>query len=145
MENRTIVIIAAVDIIGILASNTLKGNIYLFDNNRLIGSSGEGTENLKTKITFKPNENVVLVWNIMPLEPESFAGISQITADEKYIKIARLKYPSSDIVYWKGTTIKPFDHLKYKLSITVGTSGTEYSCDLDIIGELAKDHAILIN
>jgi len=138
MENRTIVIIAAVDIIGILASNTLKGNIYLFDNNRLMGSSGEGTENLKTKIIFNQNEKLSLVWNVMPLEPESFAGISQITADKEYIMIEKKQYPDSDVIYWTGMIKKQFDHLHYKLSIKVGTRDTEYSCDLDIIGELAK-------
>jgi hypothetical protein len=138
MENKTIAILVALDTIGILASNTLKGNIYLFDNNKLMGSSGEGSENLKTKITFKQNEEVSLVWNVMSLECESFASISQIVADEKYIKIERLRYPSSDVVYWKGSKIKQFDYLKYKLSITVGTSGTEYSCDLDIIGEVTE-------
>lgn len=138
MENKTIAILVALDTIGILASNTLKGNIYLFDNNKLMGSSGEGTENLKTKITFNQDEEVSLVWNVMSLECESFASISQIVADEKYIKIERLRYPSSDVVYWKGSTIKRFDYLKYKLSIIVGTSGTEYSCDLDIIGEVTE-------
>lgn len=138
MENKTIVIIVAVDIIGILASDSLIGNIYLFDNNRLMGSSGEGTENLKTKIRFNQNEEVSLVWNVMPLEPESFACISQITANKEYINLEKKQYPNSDVIYWKGTINKLFELLTYKLSIKVGTRDAEYSCKLDIIGELAK-------
>jgi len=139
MENkRTIVIIATLDVIGILANDSLKGNIYIFDNNKLMGSSEEGTENLKTKIIFNKNEEVSLVWNVMSLECESFASISQITADKEYILIEKKQYPSSDVNYWIGTIKKPFNNLKYKLSFLVGNTDMEYSCDLNIIGELAK-------
>ena len=136
MENKKIItIVAAVDIIGALADDTLKGNIYMFDNNRLKGSTGEGTDKLITKIQFNPNEETVLVWNIMPLEPESFASITQITADKEYLLIEKNQYPDSDVVYWTGTVKKQFGQLSYKLTLGLGTRSAEYSCNLEIIGE----------
>jgi hypothetical protein len=134
MENN-IVLIIAVDIIGVLASSTLSGNIYFFDNNKMAGSTGEGSDCLKTKILFRPNEETTLVWNVMPLEPESFAGISKITADNDYLDIKRGQYPDSDVVYWTGKVKKQFERLSYKLTLAIGTNNAEYSCELEIIGK----------
>ncbi|MEV4678395.1 hypothetical protein AB0K34_42715 [Actinomadura sp. NPDC049382] len=43
-------IIVMVDIAGALQDRNLKGNIYLFDNMKFLGSTGDGTEDLVTAI-----------------------------------------------------------------------------------------------
>lgn len=132
---KIITIIVAVDVIGVLANDTLKGNLYLFDNNKANGSSNEGTDDLKTKVTFKPKEEITLLWNVMPLEPESFACISQIATNKEYLKIEEETYPDSDVSYWKGTIIKQFEQLGYNLSLKVGNRNEEFSCNINLIGE----------
>ncbi len=131
---ETISIIALVDVIGTLAEDSLKGNIYLFDNNRLNGSVGEGTDNLMTKLKFDSNAEINLVWNIASIEPESFACISQVVVNKEYIKVEKKNYNNSDIIYWKGSVKKNFDKLSYQLFIKVGTRNFEYPCQLTLIG-----------
>lgn len=131
--SKTITVTAVVDVVAILAGDSLQGNLYLFDNNRQNGSDGEGTEHLKTRIGFGEKEDAArLMWTIMPLESEAFACISAITADNKAFEAHKEIYPDSDITYWTGTVQNTFQQLTYRLSIKVGDREKEYSCDLEL-------------
>lgn len=129
--SKTITIMVVADVVGILASDSLEGNLYLYDNNRAGGSVGEGTEHLKTRLKFE-RDQVNLLWNVMSLEPESYACISQIKTDSEDFKIDSKSYPGSDITYWKGTIKKTFRQHTYYLSLKVGNREKEYTCELSI-------------
>lgn len=124
------------DVVEILASDSLEGNLYLFDDNKANGSVGHGTDQLTTRLIFDPNEEITLLWNITSIEPESFADISQIIADKKYLEITKSNYEGSDIIYWTGVIKKPFEQLPYNLSIRVGNRNMEFSFNLNLIGDL---------
>ena len=68
---KMISIVSVVDVVGALANNSLSGNIFLVDNNKVSGSSGEGTEALQTAV----EEGDELVWIVQPLECEAHASI----------------------------------------------------------------------
>lgn len=132
---KTVTILVVVDAIGVLSSGMLNGNIYLFDNNRLNGSTGEGTQALKTKVDCKRKEQFTLLWNIMSMDPEAFVQISGINADENYLKVSRNRYEDSDIDYWTGTVEKAFDILPYELLIKIGNSNNEYRWTPELLGK----------
>lgn len=114
---KTITIISLVDVVGALASGTIGGNLYLLDNNRLGGSSGEGTEVLKTMV----NEGDQLVWTVMSLEPEAYASIDGILIDSDYCEPEQKTYEGSDVTYWVGKVKKKLQTVPYKLKVAVGT------------------------
>lgn len=131
--NKTITVLAVVDVVAILANDSLEGNLYLFDNNRDNDSEREGTEHLKTKIKFEGEESTVnLMWTLMPLESEAFAYISDIVSDDPAFEVHCETYPGSDIIYWRGTVKDTFQQLTYRLSIKVGDREKEYSCELEM-------------
>lgn len=129
--SKTITIMVVADVVGILASDSLEGNLYLYDNNRAGGSVGEGTEHLKTRLKFE-RDHVNLLWNVMSLEPESYACISRMMTCSKDFTITPQSYPESDITYWKGTIKETCDQPTYYLSLKVGNSEKEYTCKLSI-------------
>lgn len=135
-KKKTITIMVVVDPVGVLSADSLKENLYLFDNNKANGSVNHGTEALITKLTFNPDEEITLLWNVLSIEPESFVGISQVVADEKYIEIKKSKYKGSDIEYWTGIVKKPFEQLSYSLSIQAGSRDMEFPCNLNLVGDL---------
>lgn len=132
MDDRIITIMIVVDVIGTLASDTLAGNIYFFDDNRIHGSVGQGTEHLKTKLA-NGGKGFTILWNVMPIEPESFAGISRVAVDPKYLQVEKKNYKGSDIAYWTGVVREPIDRLTYQVSIKVGHRDLAFSCNLDFI------------
>jgi len=130
---KTITIIAAVDVIAVLSSESLSGNVYLFDNNKANGSTGEGTSDLKTNIAYNEGDEVNLLWNVIPIEPESYAGLSQVIIDKEYVKAEKKNYEGSDVSYWKGTVVKKIEQLPYHLVIKVGTKDAEFTCELNLV------------
>jgi len=118
---RTITITPIIDIVGALADGTLSKNLYLLDNNKANGSSGEGTETLKTMV----EEGDQLIWSIMSLEPEAFASITDIVIDSAYCEPQQRTYPGSDVVYWFGQVKKNLKTTPYSLKIKVGNRDEE--------------------
>lgn len=125
MKNKTISILVIVDVVGALASDTLDGNIYLIDNNQKNGSTDEGTDQLKTQVEVGDK----ILWNILPLEPEAFATVSDIVIDPEYCKVEKKKYQESDIMYWLGTVKKQPKVLPYKLRIKLGTQENAFESE----------------
>lgn len=117
MEPRTITILSLIDVIGALADDSMKFNVYLFDDNKSKGSTNEGTANLKTKVETGDK----LIWTLMPLEPESFAEISEISIDPEICRIEKKMYPQSDVVYWEGEVLKAAASTPYKITFEIGS------------------------
>jgi hypothetical protein len=134
MKNKIISIMVIADVAGIMASDSLEGNLYLFDDNKVNGSFGHGTDKLTTKVIYDPDkESITLLWNIISNVPELFATIVQIEADKKYLDGKKYYYDDSDITYWKGTISKWVGQLSYNLIIRVGNRDLDFSCNLNLI------------
>lgn len=137
-KTRVISILAAVDVIGVLSHGTLGCNIYMFDNNRSNGSTGQGTEDLKTMITFHEHKSVELIWNVVPLEPEVFVEITELEIDKEYVEVDQYVYEGSDITYWRGRVLKPFDRLVYRLFIKAGNKKEVFIQTCELVGRVVK-------
>lgn len=131
--DRTISVMAVVDVVGLLASDTLDGNIYLFDNNRKNGSENEGTGHLKTRFASDGGRGkITVLWNVMSIEPEAYITITKIEADSPHLKVSNECYKGSDIVFWKGIVDKKFKKSTYRLFIKAGNREKEYTCELEL-------------
>ena len=119
-QKHPITISAVVDVVGALATGSLSGNVYLVDTNRENGSTGLGTEELRTAVR-KGDE---LLWTVLPLECEAYVAIDDIVMDKSICAPARKVYPGTDVAYWVGTVKKeagaatPYD-IKFKLGTRI--------------------------
>ena len=59
IAGRPVTITAVVDSPGILASRSTHGNLYLYDTNKASGSTGLGTEELRTPVKKGDRKSVV--------------------------------------------------------------------------------------
>ncbi|CAM5366766.1 hypothetical protein AB0M94_10375 [Streptomyces xanthochromogenes] len=115
---RPISITAVVDCVGALASHSVHGHLYLYDTNKAGGSTGFGTEELRTKV----RRGDQLLWNVLALECEAFVSIDDIVIDRAVVEPERRTYPGTDVAYWIGT-VKRDDILEapYRIKFRVGT------------------------
>ncbi|NRB39911.1 MAG: hypothetical protein HRU20_15825 [Pseudomonadales bacterium] len=120
---RTISIVCVVDVAGVLARNKMSGNHYLVDNNKVNGSTEEGTEVLKTKVS----KGDKVVWVAQPLETESFASIEGILIDKDYCNPKKKYYEGTNVSYWVGIVKKDTDQheIPYNLQFKVGSRAEE--------------------
>lgn len=107
-----------IDVVGVLSSESLMGNLYLFDNNRRYGSNNEGTGILKTFV----KEGDQIIWTAVPIEPEAFASITSVDIDENICHLEKGKFEGSDIDYWKATVLKNIDSISYQITYKLGNS-----------------------
>jgi hypothetical protein len=114
---QPIAIMAVVDIVGALATGSMKGNLYLLDTNRANGSTGLGTEELKTEV----KKDDQLHWTVLPLECEAYVSIDDILIDKELCEPQQKTYPGTDITYWIGTIKKDVDVAPYHIKFKVGT------------------------
>jgi hypothetical protein len=110
---KMISIISVVDVVGALANNTLSGNIYLVDNNKTGGSTGEGTEALSTSV----KENDEVVWIVQSLECEANANIEGILIDSACCEPQKKFYEGTDVSYWVGKIKKGAKQGEYPYSL----------------------------
>ncbi|WP_406509077.1 hypothetical protein [Streptomyces sp. NBC_00212] len=116
---RPISITAVVDCVGALASHSVHGHLYLYDTNKAGGSTGFGTEELRTKV----KRGDQLLWNVLALECEAFVSIDDIVIDKDVIEPERKIYPGTDVAYWIGTVKKDdVQSVPYQIRFRVGTS-----------------------
>ncbi|MFF4184180.1 hypothetical protein ACFYZ9_13400 [Streptomyces sp. NPDC001691] len=116
---RPISITAVVDCVGALASHSVHGHLYLYDTNKAGGSTGFGTEELRTKV----RRGDQLLWNVLALECEAFVSIDGIVIDREVIEPERKIYPGTDVAYWIGTVKKDaVVPVPYQIRFRVGTS-----------------------
>lgn len=116
--SRPITITAVVDAVGVLASDSTSGEVYLYDTNKSGGSTGFGTQELKTKV--KRGDH--LLWTTIALECEAHVAIHGIDIDKTVCEPERKVYPNTDVAYWTGTVKKDIDGaVPYRISFQVGT------------------------
>ncbi|MFG1853646.1 hypothetical protein ACGFJT_17575 [Actinomadura geliboluensis] len=115
---RPVTIVAVVDPVAIIASGSLDHNVYLYDTNKSAGSTGFGTERLRT--TVRAGDR--LIWNVVVLECETYASLDDIVIDAKVCEPERRVFPGTDIVYWTGTVKKAVtEPVAYRLKFRLGT------------------------
>ncbi|MFK4070779.1 hypothetical protein [Streptomyces sp. NPDC029674] len=115
---RPISITAVVDCVGALAAGNMDGHLYMYDTNRVGGSTGFGTEELLTKV--KRGDR--LLWNCLALECEAYVSIEDIVIDHEICEPERKVYPGTDVSYWIGT-VKKTDPgtFTYQIRFKLGT------------------------
>jgi hypothetical protein len=113
---KTITIVSVVDVIGALADASLDYNIYLFDNNKTGGSQDLGTASLKTKVSAGDR----LLWTIMPMEPESYSAIKEITIDKTVCEPVLRTYEGSDVTFWEAIVKKDIAEVTYSIAFAFG-------------------------
>lgn len=114
-------ITAVVDPVAALASRDASGNVYLYDTRKKEGSAGFGTEGLRTRV----RKGDQLLWNVVPLECETYVAIDGIEIDSQVCVPERHVYPGTDIVYWSGTVLKDVEGaVHYQISFRMGTLDT---------------------
>jgi hypothetical protein len=101
----TITIKAVVDTVAALASDDLAGQVYLMDNNRLNGSTHEGTEVLKTAV--KNGDEII--WVVALLECEASVRITRIDIDKEFCEPKPNVYEGTNVTYWLGVIKKDLD------------------------------------
>ncbi|MFE7525103.1 hypothetical protein ACFU7Y_05215 [Kitasatospora sp. NPDC057542] len=115
---RPISITAVVDCVGMLASQSTHGHLYLYDTNKAGGSADLGTEELRTKVRAGDQ----LLWNVLALECEAFVAIDGIVIDPEVCEPVRKVYPGTDVAYWTGTVKKDATSpVPYRIRFRLGT------------------------
>jgi hypothetical protein len=115
---RPVTITAVVDCPGILASRSTSGNLYMYDTSKTAGSTGFGTEELRTPVKIGDQ----LLWNVHVLECETYVSIEGIEIDNTICVPEKKVYPSTDISYWTATVLKDIPQaVPYRIRFGVGT------------------------
>lgn len=122
---KTTTILSTVDVIGALVDESLNYNIYLFDNNKANGSKDLGTDSLKTKV----EKGDLLIWTLLPLEPESYSAISNIEIDKTVCEPKQKTYEGSDVTFWEGVVKKDIEEVPYSISFALGNKELVVSSD----------------
>jgi hypothetical protein len=115
---RPISITAVVDCVGALAAQDLHGSLYLYDTNKAGGSTGFGTDQLRTPVRGGDQ----LLWTALALECEAFVSIDAVVIDADICVPERKVFPGTDVSYWIGTVKKDAaEPVPYQLSFLLGT------------------------
>lgn len=113
----TITIATVIDAVEALTADTLIGSTYLMDTNKIHGSIGVGTENLKTLV----NAGDELIWTVWALEVEVYVAIEEIIIDSKYCQPEKEVYEGTDISYWSGKVTKDIKKpIPYQINFQLG-------------------------
>lgn len=128
---NTITIVSIIDNVSALAQGALDKNIYLLDNNKSNGSTGLGTDELKTRV--QPGD--ILVWTVTSIEPELYVGITDIVMDKEYCNPRKQFYEGTDVAYWVGRVKKEIvDQLRYEVKYKLGTREGDFPWHLTLTG-----------
>ncbi len=68
----SVFIIVIVDVEGALSSNDLNSNVYAVDSVGYMGTYGEGTSDLSSKVS----SGQIVQWSIVPVQPNGVVSIS---------------------------------------------------------------------
>ncbi|GAA1594392.1 hypothetical protein GCM10009678_90680 [Actinomadura kijaniata] len=121
---RPVTITAVVDPVAALASGNLDENLYLYDTNRTEGSTGFGTPGLRTRV----RKGDTLLWNVLPLECETYVAIADVEIDPRIAEPERRVYPGTDIVFWTATVKQDSaEPVEYRLSFLLGAVTEPYT------------------
>lgn len=133
---KKITIASVIDVVGVLATDSLVGQVYFMDTNKVNGSTGQGTENLQTVVS----EGDTLVWIVQPLECEVYTAIDEIIIDKEYCEPQRTFYEGTDISFWSGTVKKDVISVPYTMKFKVGTRAQSIATtsSLALVGKKSK-------
>lgn len=124
---RPISITAVVDPVAAMASGTLRGSVYLCDTNKNEGSTGLGTEQLRTRV----RKGDQLLWNVIPLECETYTAIAGILIDRQICEPEQKVYPGTDISYWSATVKQDItEPVPYRIQFRLGTRAEPITTEL---------------
>ncbi|HRJ61122.1 MAG TPA: hypothetical protein PKZ97_11955 [Azospirillaceae bacterium] len=122
-------VLGLVDAVAALAQGSLANALYLFDNNQMGGSGGQGSGSLRTKIA----EGDVVVLVSMPLESEVFVRIDDVLIEQRFAEYVRLNcgaYPQTAVVYWTVEVVKtPPEPIPYQLTFRLGSRAEPMPAD----------------
>lgn len=121
---RPVTITAVVDPVAALASENLDDNLYFYDTNKAAGSTGFGTPALHSRV----RKGDTLLWNVIPLECETYVSLSDIEIDPRIAEPTQKVYPGTDIVFWTAEVKQDLtEPLPYRLSFLLGTVTTPFT------------------
>lgn len=121
---RPVTITAVVDPVAALASENLDDNLYLYDTNRAAGSTGFGTPALHSRV----RKGDTLLWNVIPLECETYVALTDIEIDPRIAEPTRKVYPGTDIAFWTAEVKQDLtEPVPYRLSFLLGTVSTPFT------------------
>jgi hypothetical protein len=119
-----VTITAVVDPVAALASENLDDNLYLYDTNRAAGSTGFGTPGLRSLV----HKGDTLLWNVLPLECETYVSLTDIEIDPRIAEPVRKVYPGTDIAFWTAEVKQDItEPVPYRLSFLLGTVSTPFT------------------
>lgn len=108
---KVVYVTAVLDVMAALINNSVDGNFYMFDNNTLDGSTGQGTEKLNSVL--QPGDMVI--WLVSGMEVETFCDIKSITGPA----VAAFDI-NKDRGYWMGIAKEGVaESFEYNLEIQV--------------------------
>lgn len=114
-----------VDAVGALESGTLHGNLFMFDNNRRGGSTGQGSSALLTVLP----KDAELSWMVSPLECEAYVSLNSIDMADNCYEVQRHLFPETNIFYWTAR-MRRAQSVSYGLTLEIGHSGLIMSTGL---------------
>lgn len=114
---KTITISSVVDVVGALATDSMSGQVYFMDTNKAGGSTGQGTENLRTVVA----KGDRLVWTVIFLECEAYTEIDDIVIDKEFCEPKKKVYVGTDVSYWIATVKKDVGVVPYTVRYKLGT------------------------
>ncbi|WP_320779179.1 hypothetical protein [Streptomyces sp. CRN 30] len=136
---RPISITAVVDAVGALATGTVHGNLYFYDTNKGGGSTGFGTEQLRTRVRGGDQ----LLWGVLALECEAYVAIDGVLIDPELCEPERRTYPGTDVTYWIGTVKKDaVGDTFYQVRFKLGSRDEPFTTTLapSLVGQSSEDH-----
>ncbi|MEV8638977.1 hypothetical protein AB0395_45715 [Streptosporangium sp. NPDC051023] len=117
-------ITAVVDPVAALSSENLDDNLYLYDTNKAAGSTGFGTPALRSRV----RKGDTLLWNVLPLECETYVALADIEIDPQIAEPTRKVYPGTDIVFWTAEVKQDLtEPIPYRLSFLLGIVNTPFT------------------
>lgn len=146
MMNKTIVINIVADAMGILADDSLEGNLYLFDNNRSGGSKGEGTSSLQCMVCYDWESGdkgalseCRILWNITNLCPDIRVDLSDLQMSGDAFHVEKNFYEDTDIPYWAGRVCHAFDTETCRFTIRIGSYAKEFTHTFQFKGKYKEE------
>lgn len=141
MKTKRITTGIVTDALGILSTDSLEGNLYMFDDNRLGGSFGEGTSGLVTVLDFGDNrpDEYELAWFVMNLRPDVSVEITDMRLQSDDVTAERQVYDETDVTYWIIRVKNAFDTLKGTVSLRIAGRPELFTHDFTIMGKEAGD------
>lgn len=93
-----------IDVASALETQSLENCLFMFDNRRLAGSTGEKTNQLCTVVS--PGEQIM--WTVMPFECEAYVALKNICFEGNDLFEAKERsFENTNVHYWELTTPKP--------------------------------------